>query len=210
MNSQLSNIAIVAGGMPPKNIPKADFYIGVDRGALWLIKQGVTPDIAIGDFDSVTKTEKRGIHDAAKKYIEFSSKKDATDLELAVVEAIKLHPKQVMMYGALGGRFDHSIGAVQILLKLESHNILGQIVDNLNKIIIVRHKMTLQKDKKYQYVSIIPFGSAANVTLRGFLYNIVNKKLPIDSSLGISNEIINKRATITVHQGCALVVQSRD
>lgn len=206
----MKSIAIFASGMPPNKVMKADIFIGVDRGALWLIKQGITPDIAIGDFDSVTKSEKRIIHDTAKKYVEYSPKKDATDLELAINEAILLRPREVTIYGALGGRFDHEMGAIQMLLKLESHNILGQIVDNLNQIMIVRRKITLGKDRKYRYVSVIPIGSDTTVTLKGFEYDVKNKKITVDSSLGISNEIVSKRATITVHKGLIMVVQSQD
>lgn len=36
---------------------KASFVIGVDRGALTLVEHGICPDIAIGDFDSVTESK---------------------------------------------------------------------------------------------------------------------------------------------------------
>ena len=36
---------------------KSSFIIGVDRGALVLIEQGICPHLSIGDFDSVTESE---------------------------------------------------------------------------------------------------------------------------------------------------------
>ncbi|HLD24943.1 MAG TPA: thiamine diphosphokinase [Patescibacteria group bacterium] len=206
----MKSVAIVAGGEKPKRIPKADFFIGVDRGALWLLRQGIVPDIAVGDFDSVTNPEKKFIHDRTKKYIEFPQEKDETDLELAIDEAIRLKPNEVCIYGALGKRFDHGLTAIGMLLKLESHNIYGEIVDNFNKINIVRHQFTLTKDKKYPYVSIIPLDASAIVSLKGFMYNVSKKIFSQYSSLGISNEIPGKSATIFVHQGKALVILSRD
>lgn len=206
----MKTIAIVAGGMPPNSTPKADGYIGVDRGALWLLRWGITPDIAIGDFDSVTKREKKYIHDHVTQYIEYPPKKDETDLELAIDEAIRLKPKEVRIYGSLGRRLDHSLTAVNLLLKLESYNIYGEIVDNFSKIQIVRRKLTLKKDAAYPYISIIPFGLDATVTLRGFAYNVIRKIFHRNSSLGISNTITQSSATITVNKGLVLVIQSRD
>lgn len=206
----MKSLAIVAGGAPPTITPKADWYIGVDRGALWLLRQGITPDVAIGDFDSVTKREKQYIHDRVRKYIEYPPQKDETDLELAIDEAIRFKPKEVRIYGALGRRFDHSLAATNLLLKLESHNIYGEIVDNFSKIQIVRRKLTLSRDSVYPFVSILPFGSDAIVTLSGFAYNVTRKRFRLDSSLGISNEIFDESATIQVHEGLILIIRSKD
>lgn len=206
----MKTIAIIAGGTPPNITPEADWHIGVDRGALWLLRRGITPDIAIGDFDSVTKKEKKYIHDRVKKYIEYPPEKDETDLELAIDEAISLKPKEVRIYGALGRRFDHSLTAINLLLKLESHNIYGEIVDNFSKIQIVRRKLTLNKDAAYPYVSILPFGSDATVTLCGFTYNTTRKRFPLGSSLGISNKITGASAIISVHKGLVIMIRSKD
>ena len=132
------------------------------------------------------------------------------DLELAIDEAIRLKPNEVCIYGALGKRFDHGLTAIGMLLKLESHNISGQIVDNFNKIMIVRHQITLTNSSKYRYVSVIPISSSATVMLQGFAYDVFQKVLQQGSSLGISNEISGKSAKILVHDGLVLVVRSSD
>ena len=207
-------IAIVAGGALDgsvlSQIRQAHAVIGVDRGALWLMRHRITPDVAIGDFDSVTQAEKKRIHDASQTYIEYAPEKDATDLELAIDYAIPLKPKEVVLYGVLGRRFDHAMGAVHMLLRLESHNIYGVIVDNFNKVNIVRRQQTILKDPAYPYVSVMPVGLTVTVTLKGFVYDLVHTSLRAGASLGISNELSGKSATITVHQGLALVIQSSD
>lgn len=210
----MKSIAIVAGGIMHKRflaeIRKSDGVIGVDGGALWLLNQGIVPDVAVGDFDSVTQREKRKIHDQAKKYIEYPGKKDATDLELALEEAIRLHPKEVRMYGVLGRRFDHALAAAHLLQMLSSHNIYGEIVDNFNKMIVVRRQLKLLPDRTYPYISIIPLESYAIVTLEGFAYAVSRAVFRLGGSLGVSNEISGTSATITVHKGLVLVIQSRD
>lgn len=214
MNKRKVCVAVVAGGvLSTRFLPEirsADTVIGVDRGALWLIRQGVVPDIAIGDFDSVSTKEKKRIHDAVSTYIEYLPEKDATDLELAIDEAIKIRPKEVHIYGALGKRFDHALAAAYLLRNLVSHNIKGEIVDNFSKIHIVRRRQKFSRDVSYRYTSIVPFGTTATVTLEGFAYSITRRKLMIASTLGISNEIIADTASVHVHQGIVLVIQSTD
>lgn len=205
-------IAIVAGGIWSErllpDIRRADIVIGVDRGAIRLIKRGVVPYTAVGDFDSVTPAEKRRIRSAVTRYIEHPAKKNATDLELAIDEAIRLTPTGVTIYGALGKRFDHAIAATQLLLKLESHNISGQIVDNFNKINIVRRLHRIARDPRYRYVSIIPLEQESVVTLKGFVYELTNVTIRFGSTLSVSNEIAGSSATVRIHQGLALLIQS--
>jgi thiamine pyrophosphokinase len=207
-------VAIVAGGDIHRRqllaIKKADVVIGVDRGAYWLVERGVPPDIAIGDFDSVTNVEKKRIHDESVVYIEHVPQKDMTDLELAIEEAIHMRATGVHIYGALGRRFDHTLAATQLLMRLESHNIYGIIVDNFNKIHIVRHQLTLPKTQKFRYVSIIPLHKNAKVSLTGFTYDVSHQTFMSSSTLGISNEIVAEFATIIVHSGQVLVIQSSD
>ncbi len=214
MNKKVHTIAIIAGGTPPdrflRDIRHADLIIGADRGALWLTKHDIHPDIAIGDFDSVTMREKSQIATYAKRMLVYPPEKDATDLELAIDESVKLAPKTVVIYGAFGSRFDHSLAALHMLLKLESHNISGQIVDNFNKISIVRRQIRIKRDAKFQYVSILPIQSSATVSLRGFYYNLTCVRIESASTRGISNEIIAADASILVHNGKIVVIQSAD
>lgn len=216
MNARIRSkiISIVAGGVVDfrhvPDIASADMVIGADRGALWLIKHGVEPDIAIGDFDSVTAKEKRQVHDHAGRYIEYSSDKDETDLELAIEEAVRQKPTAVIIYGALGKRFDHALAAIHMLTKLESHNIYGEIVDNFNKVNIVRRLSTVTNDPAYPYISLLSLDSTASVTLEGFLYDVSKRTFLRGTSLGISNRIVAKNGTIRVHAGKILVIRSSD
>lgn len=207
-------ISIVAGGRLDKqflsDIKKPDVIIGVDRGALWLLKQGIVPDVAIGDFDSVTTQEFKIIEKNIQKVIRHPIEKNATDLELAVEEAIKLDSTEVIIFGGLGSRFDHSFAAMQMLLKLESHNICGYLVDKTNKITIVRREYAVIKSTDFPYISIFPHSESAIVTLKGFKYDVNHQVFHQKSTLGVSNEITAKIGKILVHDGLALVIQSRD
>lgn len=213
MKRSVKTIAIVAGGKLDKQILKdisrTDFIIGVDRGAAWLLQHEITPDVAVGDFDSVSQAEFQKIKSRVAIVKEYPAEKDKTDLELAVDESIKLHPKEVVIYGAIGTRFDHTLATIGLLLKLESYNIYGQIVDNFNKIYIVRHQQFI-KASPYRYLSIIPLSDHAIITLSGFVYNASRLKLLRMSTRGVSNKIKGSRASIAVHAGSILVIWSSD
>lgn len=194
-----------------KDIARATFRIGADGGALWLLENNFTPDIAVGDFDSVTQTEKKHIHDYSRIYIEHAAEKDDTDLALAVDEAIALVPEVVRIYGALGTRFDHDMAAIGELLRLVSHNIYGEIVDNYNRITIVRRRQVkFSRNRQLRYLSVVPLTERAIVTLRGVKFPITKKQLHRNSTLGISNEIRAAAATIRVHSGTVAVIRSQD
>ncbi len=215
MRKTHQRVVIVASGRLHKNllrdITHLDTLIGVDRGALWLIRRGKIPSIALGDFDSVSASELREIKARVRQVKEYPSQKDKTDLELAIDESIKFQPKQVIIYGAIGSRFDHTVAAIGLLLNLQSHNIYGQIVDNFNKVYIVRRQyQQIIKTFPFKYVSIIPLSDQITVTLTGFTYNVSDFTLARMSTRGISNEIIGKKATVEVHEGVALVIESRD
>lgn len=207
-------VAIVAGGtldeVHVSRIRNADYLIGVDRGAHWLVTNGIVPDIAIGDFDSVTKKEFLLIKKNIKHVVQYPKEKDSTDLELAVNYAIARQPKEVCLFGAIGSRFDHGFAGIMMLLKLSSHNIYGYIVDNFNEIYVVRRILEIVPSRVFRYVSLFSLTNSATVTLSGFLYNVSRRRFVRGSTLGVSNEMVKKSAQITVHDGLVLVVRSRD
>ena len=207
-------IAIIGGGRLSKRflqeIIKSNYVIGVDRGAYWLITNSAIPNIAIGDFDSVSSKELEEIKKRVKTIIKYPLEKDATDMELAAQHAISLHPKEVVMYGATGRRLDHTVGNIHLLERLLEKGISGVIRDSNNEVRITSGKITIGKDARYGYVSLLPITETVEVTLIGFLYDVSHALIRRGQTLGISNEIRAEKATIEVHQGKALVIGSRD
>jgi thiamine pyrophosphokinase len=115
------------------------------------------------------------------------------------------------MYGVIGSRFDHSIAGIQVLKMLSSHNVNGYIVDNFCKIsIVVRRVERVEKTSRYTYFSVFPFDGDAVVSLRGCAYPVTRKRFVVGSTLGVSNQIRAQHATVHVHRGAVVVIQSRD
>ena len=53
----MPRIALFAGGDLTEANRDFDLFVGVDRGAFYLLKQGLPLDLAVGDFDSVSDEE---------------------------------------------------------------------------------------------------------------------------------------------------------
>ena len=83
------------------------------------MEKGIIPHEAVGDFDSVTKSEYDRIEDAVHKVGQFRSEKDETDTELAVECALTYNPEQVILTGVTGGRLDHMESALHLLYRLQ-------------------------------------------------------------------------------------------
>lgn len=217
------SIVIVANGnLDPwiiEQIHARDFVIGVDRAAYWLITHGITPDVAIGDFDSTGKKELNVIQKKVKfvKLFPQEKRKDFTDTELALLYAIKQKPSSIIIFGGSGTRIDHTLGTIHLLERCQKLGILAVFRDQTNDVIVIgRGRTILNKKAGYRYVSVIPITKSIQITLRRFKYEITKKTIFRGQTIGISNEFISrpacagKQARITIHRGTALIIQSRD
>ena len=184
-----------------------------DRGLEALYKLKIIPNHVVGDFDSVSPE----ILEFYKKQSQiifhtYHAEKDNTDTDIALKLAIRLKSSKITIMGALGKRMDHAIANIHILKDALEANIPCQIIDEHNRIYLINKEITLEKDKIYgKYVSLIPLTSEVEgITLTGFKYPLENYTLPIGTSLGISNEIIEDRAHIEMKKGILIVIESRD
>ena len=187
--------------------------IAGDRGLEALYKLKIIPNHVVGDFDSVSAE----ILEFYKKQSQitfhtFNSEKDNTDTDIALQLAIGLKSSRITIRGALGKRMDHALANIHILKDALEANIPCQIIDEHNRIYLINKEMTLEKDKVYgKYVSLIPLTSIVEgLTLTGFKYPLNHYTLPIGTSLGISNEIIENIAHIKMDKGILIVIESRD
>ena len=108
-----------------KDYIKPDDYIicadsGYDRAKAF----GITPDIVIGDMDSTKEAE------IPFEKIVYPVRKDFTDSEIAVNYAIEKGFEEVLMFGMIGTRMDHTLASISLLSKLQN----AVIIDANNEI----------------------------------------------------------------------------
>lgn len=207
-------IVIVGNGTLSKKIlaviQPGDYVIGVDRAAYWLIREGRLPDVAIGDFDSVTEEELSQIKKSVPSIRQFSKDKDQTDMELAIQHAIRKRPMEVVVLGGTGSRLDHTIATLQLLDLLLTAKIPHVLMNETNKIRLIGRGKTVIEKASYRYLSILPYTKNIIFSLNGFRYDLVRKTLQQGITRGVSNEIQKAQGVIRIFSGKAWVVESND
>ncbi|KFN04322.1 thiamine diphosphokinase [Bacillus clarus] len=187
-------------------------WAAVDRGVYRLLQRGMTPAVAFGDYDSVTDEELAWMQKQTNELHIVPREKDQTDLEIAISWALEQKPELIRIFGATGGRLDHGLANIQMLLKgLEVHTEMC-IVDNKNEI-TVREEGTyiIEENKNFPYVSFVPVTEIVNgITLRGFKYPLTEKTIEWGSTLCISNELIAEKGTFSFTSGILMVIRSTD
>jgi len=184
---------------------QSELVICADRGYAFAEKAGVRPDILIGDFDSYTGTLPDDI-----EILRSVPEKDDTDTMLAVKTAISRGVFKIVMYGGLGGRFDHTMANVQTLVYAFEHGCSMQLADGENV-------LTVQGTGLVEYPCIDGwYFSVFSLTPETIVRRMAGVKYPLESyvlksgfPLGVSNEITEGSAEIDIENGMLLIVYSK-
>ncbi|MEK4194881.1 thiamine diphosphokinase [Paenibacillus sp. FSL L8-0323] len=208
-------VVIFAGGeLSPDYfalLDEEDFIIGVDRGALFLISHGYIPDIAVGDFDSVSPEAFQDIQSKSKKTITCDAvNKDLTDSEMALDIAMNQQPDSILLLGVTGTRIDHSLASIQMMTRALQRQINCYVMDS-NNYVTLTGSQTVIEDLGYTYVSLLPLTpEVTGITLEGFQYPLNDATLKLGQSLGVSNKLISSTGTVRIRSGLLLIIQSKD
>ena len=207
----MSPVIVVAGGEPPPlsladRLPHAGTVIAADSGLDHARALGLEPTILVGDLDSVSAA---GLHWAQEREVEIERHprdKDATDLELAIAAAAR-YSNQVVVVDGGEGRCDHRLGNVLLLGSSRWQDLDLEMVVTGGHITVVRHSRTIE-GRVGDVVSLMALaGDATGVTSSGLKWPLTDATLRAGSSLGISNELSDLRATISIGSGVVYAVQ---
>ena len=187
-------------------IPTAENYIGVDKGALTLARNGKRMLLAIGDFDSVEESDLAYIKEYSDTLLQLNPIKDDTDSEAAVMYAIEKGYQKIHLYGGLGGRLDHAMINLRLVSRFpetvylhDQNNFIYSLAEGVHSI-----------DKhEYTYISFFT-EDKATISLEGFKYPLDKQQLTNKDTYTTSNEILEDRGIVTVHAGKVTVIQSKD
>jgi thiamine pyrophosphokinase len=213
-------INILAGG-PEELLPDFSGYqgddtiwVGVDRGVFHLINRNIIPVKAFGDFDSVSEEELSIIEHQVSGIKKYKPEKDETDMELALNWALDQKPEAIHLFGATGGRLDHLLANVQLLLNpLKANNPVNvYIIDEKNYVFLKEAgHYSLEKMPSKKYISFVPLTlEVTDLTLEGFKYPLKNRHIYLGSTLSISNELISDYGTFSFSKGILIVIRSND
>lgn len=221
----MNNTLIITGGDIDLEFTKEyvssyefDIVIAVDGGLIVADKLSIIPHYIIGDFDTVSplllfKYEKMDdvvIH-------RYKPDKEATDTKLAIDKAIEENSFSIHILGGIGSRFDHSFANILLLQPALEAGIEVMIVNKQNRIRLLGYKRkTIELSKKesiYKYISLIPLSETVKgITTKGMKYNLSNYDFYLDReiSMGVSNELEEATAEISISEGKLLLIESND
>lgn len=185
-------------GLNPKD---GDCIIAADDGYSALQSRGFKPDLLVGDFDSLRQIP-QGIPRKA-----FPPEKSDTDLSLALMEGMERGYRSFSIYGASGGREDHTHGNLQLIGGASKQGCHCKMVcPDCDVYAITNETLELPKLNKGTIVSVFCHGDRAEgVTLQGLKYPLSNAVLSCDQPLGVSNEAMGTEAAVAVKNGTLLV-----
>ncbi len=186
-------------GMPTPD--GGDLVIAADGGYNHLISHGLRCDLLIGDLDSLVGGPPE------IELIRHPVKKDMTDMYLAYLEGVRRGYTEFEIYGASGGREDHTLANYSLLLyareqgnsaALYSKNACARVIKNESVIITGTCGKTL---------SVFAFGKdALGVDIIGAEYEALGVNLSMSFPLGVSNSFKDEPVTISVRDGALLII----
>ncbi|MCD8211536.1 MAG: thiamine diphosphokinase [Oscillospiraceae bacterium] len=181
---------------------EGDFYIFCDCGLDHLAGLGVTPDLAVGDFDSYSGPRPE------TEVILLPREKDDTDLLFAAREAVSRGFTDFLLLGAFGGRLDHTLGNLAVLMFLDTEGKTAQAVTDY-EILQVVSRQSAFVDPEFSYFSVLSLEPRSQgVCIRDAEYPLENAELTSEYPLGISNRTLPGRtAEVSVEQGRLLLMK---
>lgn len=185
---------------------KGDLVIAADAGYLAAKTFGVTPDVLLGDFDSLGEPKaEKGV-----EILRVPAEKDFTDTQFAVQTAIERGATFFTIIGGLSGRLDHTLSNLAILEELDGKHLHGMITDGFNRVHFIRNNSTLvARSEQFSYLSILAADPLLRgVTIEGCKYPLKNAKIKKTNQFAVSNEITGNCAFIAIRRGGAWIVES--
>jgi len=184
----------------------AGLVVAADGGARFLLGLGGAPDVVVGDFDSLPPADAERLAGLGVATVRHPTRKDQTDGELAVDEALRRGAGELVLVGALGA-LDHTLGHLAILRRLAERGVPARLAapDLSVRVLVAPAKAVLDAEPRTR-VSLVPLGADAVVTLTGFDYPLTRGVLPAASCLGLGNFIAAVGAEISVHKGAVAVL----
>lgn len=179
-----------------------DFYVCCDSGLKHRPGLGITPDLTVGDFDSHANPH------LDTETIVLPCEKDDTDTAFAVKEALKRGFQDFLLVGVIGGRLDHTLGNISLLLMLDTQGKYATALDDYSEMEIVSSRPVRIEDR-YPFFSLLNIsGQARGITIQNAKFPLSNAEITCEYQYGISNEVLpGMTAEVSVGNGRLLLIK---
>lgn len=203
---------IISGGDISKKDNIKDFIsseavvVCADYGYVYAGQNGISPTAVIGDFDSIAEVGGEIPHGNFETEV-FKVEKDQSDTQLCVDYLLKKNIKNIIIFGALGGkRFDHSFANIQLLEYGKKRGANIRIINGCTEIFLVDSEKIEISGKIGDCVSVFALHNAKGVSYSGLKYPLENAEIKSDVPFGLSNSMTKETAEVSVKKGELLIM----
>jgi thiamine pyrophosphokinase len=135
--------------------------------------------------------------------------KNETDLELALLEALRRGARWLRIIGGMGGRLDQSYGNILLLSIPQLAGIDARYVSSMQTLWLVGPGTHELDGNVQDTISLLPFtNDVFGITTQGLRYPLINETLRIGPSRGMSNVIDSLPASVSFTDGFLLIVHT--
>ncbi|MBE7468208.1 MAG: thiamine diphosphokinase [Anaerolineae bacterium] len=191
-----------------RRLRPTDRIFCADGGTVHALALGLTPELIIGDFDSLPPNLMAGMKAAGVNFQRHPARKDQTDLELAFQTAVAEGVDEILLVTALGGRLDQMLANIFLLARPEYASVRLTLVDGSQSATVLGSHQTLTlTGQPGDTLSLVPLTpTVQQVNLSGVEWPLVEATLTFGSTWSISNAFTTPQATVQIGEGMVLVV----
>jgi thiamine pyrophosphokinase len=187
----------------------SSFVIAADGGSRHLLRLDHAPDVLIGDLDSLPREAEAWREMNGGNMILYPHDKNETDLELALLYAVHHFDEDIQIFGALGGRLDQTLANIMLLAHPALAGRRVELVTEDQRAWLVTEQAEVQ-GRIGDLISLVPInGDVLVAETTGLRWPLSNEVLSVGPARGVSNEMIEPLATITIDTGILLLIHTR-
>lgn len=193
------------------NADSTDLILCADSGLFLALQSGLIPHAVIGDMDSLAEAGyNRSDLPEGILWIQAPVHKDLTDTGLCMEYALLQGCDELIVIGGVGGRLDHTLANLQNMVGFSRRGLKISLLDENTRVFIITDDTKTVEASTGFSLSVLSWSEkSVGVTLSGVAYPLHDATLTSDFPLGVSNEIIDAFATITVAKGTLIVICSK-
>ncbi|XP_057965568.1 thiamine pyrophosphokinase 1 isoform X2 [Malania oleifera] len=169
------------------------------------VQKRYKPDAIRGDMDSIRKDVLEFYSNLGTKIIDESHDQDTTDLHKCVAFICDLTPNLeksnlcILVTGALGGRFDHEIGNINVMYRFSTIRIILLSDDCLIHLLPRTHHHEIHIHSSFEgpHCGLVPIGMPSRSTsTTGLQWNLTETEMRFGGLVSTSNIVIAEKVTV--------------
>ena len=202
------NVLILLNGTPPSRALLArlaaahDLFLAVDGAVYAASECGVSPDVVCGDFDSVAQAEARRLFPQAE--LMPTPNQNMADGEKALRLARERGASSLTLTGTAGGRIDHWLGHVALLLRYHQELMLMIREDGVEVRAVSGTEDApgewVVATRPGDTVSLLSLDGQARATISGVEWPLDGYALSVGTQ-GVSNTASENRVVVQARRG---------